>query len=56
MKKALVAGVTGQNGAYLTELPFEKGYEIHCIIRRASTFKTMRIDRLHKDPILDGVR
>ncbi len=50
MKKALITGITGQDGSYLTELLLEKGYEVHGIIRRASTFNTKRIDHLYKDP------
>ena len=44
MKKALITGITGQDGSYLAELLLEKGYEVHGIIRRASTFNTDRID------------
>ena len=44
MKKALITGITGQDGAYLTELLLGKGYEVHGLIRRASTFNTDRID------------
>ncbi len=50
MKKALISGITGQDGSYLTELLLEKGYEVHGIIRRASSFNTFRIDHLYKDP------
>ncbi len=50
MKKTLITGITGQDGSYLTELLLEKGYEVHGIIRRASTFNTKRIDHLYKDP------
>jgi len=50
MKKALVTGITGQDGSYLAELLLEKGYEVHGIIRRASTFNTSRIDHLHANP------
>ncbi|SNX52926.1 GDP-mannose 4,6-dehydratase [Thermoanaerobacterium sp. RBIITD] len=50
MKKALITGITGQDGSYLTELLLNKGYEVHGIIRRASTFNTKRIDHLYKDP------
>jgi GDPmannose 4,6-dehydratase len=50
MKKALITGITGQDGSYLTELLLNKGYEVHGIIRRASTFNTGRIDHLYKDP------
>ena len=49
MKKALVSGITGQDGSYLTELLLEKGYEVHGIIRRSSSFNTFRIDHLYKD-------
>lgn len=56
MKKALVTGITGQDGSYLTELLLEKGYEVHGIIRRASTFNTERIDHLYKDPHVNGVK
>ena len=49
MKKALITGITGQDGSYLTELLMEKGYEVHGIIRRASTFNTHRIDHLYQD-------
>ncbi len=50
MKKALITGITGQDGSYLAELLLEKGYEVHGIIRRASTFNTQRIDHLYQDP------
>jgi GDPmannose 4,6-dehydratase len=50
MKKALITGITGQDGSYLTELLLAEGYEIHGVIRRASTFNTERIDHLYKDP------
>jgi GDPmannose 4,6-dehydratase len=56
MKKALITGITGQDGSYLAELLLDKGYEVHGIIRRASTFNTSRIDHLYKDPHLQGVR
>lgn len=49
-KKALITGITGQDGSYLTEFLLEKGYEVHGIIRRASTFNTMRIDHLFNNP------
>ncbi len=49
MKKALVTGITGQDGSYLTELLLHKGYEVHGIVRRASNFNTQRIDHLYKD-------
>lgn len=50
MKRALITGITGQDGSYLTELLLEKGYEVHGIIRRASTFNTGRLDHLFRDP------
>jgi GDPmannose 4,6-dehydratase len=50
MKKALITGITGQDGSYLTELLLAKGYEVYGIIRRASTFNTDRIDHLYQDP------
>ena len=50
MKTALITGITGQDGSHLTDLLIEKGYEVHGIIRRASTFNTRRIDHLYKDP------
>ena len=49
MKKALITGITGQDGSYLTELLLDKGYEVHGIIRRSSSFNTFRIDHLYKD-------
>ena len=49
-KKALVTGITGQDGSYLAELLLEKGYEVHGLIRRASTFNTTRIDHIYEDP------
>src|SRR6186713_3201572 len=55
-KKALITGVTGQDGAYLAELLLSKGYEIHGIKRRASSFNTNRIDHLYQDPHESGVR
>ncbi len=50
MKKALITGITGQDGSYLAELLLEKDYEVHGVIRRASTFNTERIDHLYQDP------
>ncbi len=50
MKKALITGITGQDGSYLAEQLLEKGYEVHGIIRRASSFNTKRIDHLYDDP------
>jgi GDPmannose 4,6-dehydratase len=56
MKKALITGITGQDGSYLADLLLEKGYEVHGIIRRASTFNTARIEHLYADPHVNGVR
>jgi len=56
MKKALVTGITGQDGAYLTELLLEKGYEVHGVKRRASLLNTDRIDHLYQDPHDKNVR
>jgi len=56
MKKALITGITGQDGSYLADLLLGKDYEVHGIIRRASTFNTARIDHLYKDPHVHGVR
>lgn len=50
MTKALITGITGQDGSYLAELLLSKGYEVHGLIRRASTFNTERIDHLYRDP------
>lgn len=50
MKKALITGVTGQDGSYLAELLLEKGYEVHGIIRRSSSFNTERVDHIYQDP------
>jgi GDPmannose 4,6-dehydratase len=56
MKRALVTGITGQDGSYLAELLLEKGYEVHGIIRRASTFNTDRIDHIYQDPHFPDAR
>jgi GDPmannose 4,6-dehydratase len=56
VKKALITGITGQDGSYLAELLLEKGYEVHGLIRRSSTFNTSRIDHLFQDPHNDNVR
>ena len=56
MKKALITGITGQDGSYLAELLLAKDYEVHGIIRRASTFNTGRINHLYEDPHINGVR
>jgi GDPmannose 4,6-dehydratase len=54
--KALVAGITGQDGSYLTELLLSKGYEVYSNIRRSSSFSTARIDSLYQDPHVPNVR
>ncbi|HZJ37714.1 MAG TPA: GDP-mannose 4,6-dehydratase [Chthoniobacterales bacterium] len=56
MTRALITGITGQDGSYLADLLIGKGYEVHGIIRRASTFNTSRIDHLYADPHINGVR
>jgi GDPmannose 4,6-dehydratase len=56
MQRALITGITGQDGAYLAELLLDKGYEVHGIKRRASSFNTDRIDHLYQDPHARGVR
>lgn len=56
MKKALITGITGQDGSYLAELLLETGYEVHGIIRRASSFNTGRIDHIFKDQKVSGKR
>ena len=56
MKKALITGITGQDGSYLAELLLEKGYQVHGIVRRASTFNTGRVDHIYRDPHLPGTR
>ncbi len=56
MKRALITGITGQDGSYLADLLLEKDYEVHGIVRRASTFNTSRIDHLYADPHINGVR
>ncbi len=56
MKRALITGITGQDGSYLTELLLHKGYEVHGIIRRSSSFNTDRIDHLYRDPHLPNVK
>lgn len=55
-KRALITGITGQDGSYLAELLLSKGYEVHGVIRRASTFNTSRIDHLYNDPHLAGTK
>ena len=56
MKKALITGITGQDGSYLAELLLEKGYEVHGIKRRASLFNTQRVDHIYQDPYVDNSR
>ena len=56
MKRALITGITGQDGSYLAELLLDKGYEVHGIVRRSSSFNTERIDHLYRDPHERGVR
>src|ERR1700761_4162976 len=56
MKRALITGITGQDGSYLTELLIAKGYEVHGVVRRSSSFNTERIDHLYRDPHEPGVR
>ena len=56
MKKALISGITGQDGSYLAELLLRKGYEVHGLIRRSSTFNTARIDHLYQDPHEEDAR
>ena len=53
-KRALITGVTGQDGSYLSRLLLEKGYEVHGIIRRSSSFNTARINDLYQDPTIDN--
>jgi GDPmannose 4,6-dehydratase len=56
MKRALITGITGQDGSYLAELLLSKGYELHGIVRRASTFNTRRIDHIYQDPHTPSAR
>ena len=56
MKRAFITGITGQDGSYLAELLLGKGYEVHGVIRRSSSFNTERIDHLYQDPHIMGVR
>jgi len=56
VKKALITGITGQDGSYLTELLLAKGYEVHGLIRRSSSFNTQRLDDIYRDPHESGVR
>ena len=50
MKRALITGITGQDGSYLAELLLAKGYEVHGIVRRSSSFNTERLDHIYQDP------
>lgn len=54
VKKALITGITGQDGSYLAEFLLEKGYEVHGIKRRASSFNTQRVDHIYQDPHVDN--
>ncbi len=56
MKKALITGITGQDGAYLAEFLLKKGYEVHGIKRRSSLFNTDRVDHLYQDPHVENAR
>ena len=56
MKKAIVTGITGQDGSYLAQLLLAKGYEVHGVVRRASSFNTQRIDHIYQDPHQPGAR
>ena len=56
MKTALITGITGQDGSYLAEQLLDKGYEVHGVIRRASTFNTDRLDHIYEDPHLESAR
>lgn len=56
MKRGFITGVTGQDGSYLAELLLSKGYEVHGLIRRASTFNTGRLDHIYTDPHVEGAR
>ena len=56
MKRAFITGITGQDGSYLAEFLLKKGYEVHGMIRRSSSFNTQRIDHLYQDPHIMGVR
>jgi GDPmannose 4,6-dehydratase len=56
MRRALITGITGQDGSYLAEFLLEKGYEVYGIVRRSSSFNTDRIDHLYRDPHEKDVR
>ena len=55
MKRALITGITGQDGSYLTEFLLDKGYEVHGVKRRSSSFNTQRLDHLYQDPHTENV-
>ena len=55
MKKALITGITGQDGSYLTEFLLDKGYEVHGIKRRSSSFNTQMLDHIYQDPHIENV-
>src|SRR5580704_18239061 len=55
-RRALITGITGQDGSYLAEFLLDRGYEVHGIVRRASTFNTERLDSIYADPHNQGVR
>ena len=54
MKKALITGITGQDGSYLAELLLKKGYQVHGLVRRSSSFNRIRIEHIYKDPHIKG--
>jgi GDPmannose 4,6-dehydratase len=56
VKRALITGITGQDGSYLAEQLLAKGYEVHGVVRRSSSFNTERIDPLYRDPHEEGVK
>lgn len=56
MKRALITGITGQDGSYLAEFLLEKGYEVHGIKRRLSLFNTKRLDHIYQDPHVENNR
>jgi GDPmannose 4,6-dehydratase len=56
VRRALVTGITGQDGSYLAELLLEKGYEVHGVIRRSASFNTGRLDHIYRDPHERGAR
>lgn len=55
-KRALITGITGQDGSYLAEFLLDKGYDVHGIKRRASLFNTARVDHIYQDPHVDNAR